>query len=146
MLVIIHSGQTGVERGAHRAAVTLGLDIAGFMPLDKRDELGPVPRDVAEFLTPCFDRGPRPAVRANVALASGALIVVPDAETAEALDQAMELDRGDIKEWTAKAMTLLRAIQAADAAYKRELGEAFDRYRRVITTGSEDGEHGSYTP
>ena len=69
-----------------------------------------------------------------------------DAETAEALDQAMELDRADIKEWTAKAMTLLRAIQAADAAYKRELGEAFDRYRRVITTGSEDGEHGSYTP
>lgn len=69
-----------------------------------------------------------------------------DAETAEALDQAMELDRGDIKEWTAKAMTLLRATQAADAAYKRELGEAFDRYRRVITTGSEDGEHGSYTP
>lgn len=69
-----------------------------------------------------------------------------DAETAEALDQAMELDRGDIKEWTAKAMTLLRAIQAADAAYRRELGEAFDRYRRVITTGSEDGEHGSYTP
>ena len=70
-----------------------------------------------------------------------------DAETAEALDQAMELDRGDIKEWTAKAMTLLRAIQAADAAYKRELGEAFDRYRRVITTGSEEnGEQGSYTP
>ena len=53
----------------------------------------------------------------------------------------------DIKEWTAKAMTLLRAIQAADAAYKRELGEAFDRYRRVITTGSEEnGEQGSYTP
>lgn len=70
-----------------------------------------------------------------------------DAETAEALDQAMELDRGDIKEWTAKAMTLLRATQAADAAYKRELGEAFDRYRRVITTGSEEnGEQGSYTP
>lgn len=70
-----------------------------------------------------------------------------DAETAEALDQAMELDRGDIKEWTAKAMTLLRATQAADAAYKRELGEAFDRYRRVITTGSEEnGDQGSYTP
>ncbi len=44
----------------------------------------------------------------------------------------------DTSEWTAKAMTLLRAIQAADAAYKRELGEAFDRYRRVITTGSEE--------
>lgn len=70
-----------------------------------------------------------------------------DAETAEALDEAMALDRVDTSEWTAKAMTLLRAIQAADAAYKRELGEAFDRYRRVITTGSEEnGEQGSYTP
>ena len=83
MLVIIHSGQTGVERGAHRAAITLGVSIAGFMPLDKRDELGPVPHDVAEYLTACFDRGPRPAVRANVALASGALVVVPDAQTAD---------------------------------------------------------------
>ena len=35
-------------------------------------------------------------------------------------------------------MTLLRAVQAADAAYRRELGEAFDRYRNVVTTGSED--------
>jgi hypothetical protein len=53
------------------------------MPLDKRDELGPVPVDVAEALTPHFDRGPRPAVRANVALASCVLLVVPDATRAE---------------------------------------------------------------
>lgn len=79
MLVILNSGQTGVERGAHRAAVTLGIAVSGFMPLDKCDELGLVPPDVAAVLTPCFDRGPRPAVRANVALASGVLIVVPDA-------------------------------------------------------------------
>jgi hypothetical protein len=83
MLVIIHSGQTGVERGAHRAAMTAGVALAGFMPLDRRDELGPVPADVAEHLTACFDRGPRPAVRANVSLASGVLLVVPDAERAE---------------------------------------------------------------
>lgn len=83
MLIIIHSGQTGVERGAHRAAMAAGISIAGFMPLDKRDELGPVPPDVADLLTPCFDRGPRPAVRANVTLASGALLVVPDAARAE---------------------------------------------------------------
>jgi hypothetical protein len=60
------------------------------------------------------------------------------AETAEALDQAMTSHRGDVSEWTAKAMTLLRAVQAADAAYRRDLGEAFDRYRNVVTTGSED--------
>jgi len=83
MLVILHSGQTGVERGAHSAAIASGLSIAGFMPLDKRDEIGPVPPDVAEHLTPCFDRGPRPAVKANVGIASGILLLVPDAERAE---------------------------------------------------------------
>ena len=83
MLVIIHSGQTGVERGAHRAAVSAGLSIAGFMPLDRRDELGPIPADVGQVLTPCFDRGPRPAVRANIALASGVLLVVPEASAPE---------------------------------------------------------------
>lgn len=83
MLVILHSGQTGVERGAHRAAIAAGISVAGFMPLDKRDELGPVPPDVADQLTACFDRGPRPAVRANVQLASGVLLVVPEAARAD---------------------------------------------------------------
>jgi hypothetical protein len=83
MVVILHSGQTGVERGAHRAAISAGLSVAGFMPLDKRDELGPIPSDVAQHLTPCFDRGPRPAVRANIALASGVLLVVPDSHMPE---------------------------------------------------------------
>jgi hypothetical protein len=83
VLVIIHSGQTGVERGAYRAAVAAGLSLAGFMPLDRRDELGPIPTDVAEGLTPCFDRGPRPAVRANILLASGVLLVVPTASSPE---------------------------------------------------------------
>jgi hypothetical protein len=78
VLVIVHSGQTGVERGAHRGAIAAGLSIAGFMPLDERDELGPVPDDIAQHLTSCFERGPRAAVRANVALASGVLVVVPD--------------------------------------------------------------------
>lgn len=83
MLVIVHSGQSGVERGAHRAAIAAGLSVAGFMPLDKRDELGPVPPDIAAFLTPCFERGPRPAAKANVTIASGVLLVVPDAARAE---------------------------------------------------------------
>jgi hypothetical protein len=83
MVVIYHSGQTGVERGAHRGAVAARLGIAGYMPLDKRDELGPVPPDIAGYLTPYVDRGPRPAVRANVTLVSGVLLVVPDAARAE---------------------------------------------------------------
>ena len=74
----MHSGQTGVERGAHRGATAANIAVAGFMPMDKRDELGPVPEDIAAHLTPCFERGPRAAVRANVALASGVLVVVPE--------------------------------------------------------------------
>ncbi|MBA3542000.1 MAG: hypothetical protein H0T79_20460 [Deltaproteobacteria bacterium] len=83
MLIVIHSGQTGVERGAHRAAVAAGIQLAGFSPLDGRDELGPLPEAVSQYLTPCFERGSRPPVRANVALASGLLVVVPDARIAD---------------------------------------------------------------
>jgi hypothetical protein len=98
MLVVVHSGQTGVERGAHKAAVTAGLAVAGFMPLDRRDEMGLIPDDVAIWLTPCFERGPRPAVRANVAIASGIVLVVPDA--------------GDPSKFTAMASVLTAARTA----------------------------------
>ena len=110
MLVILHSGQTGVERGAHRGASVAGLSVAGFMPLDRRDELGLVPTDVADHLTPHFDRGPRPAVRANVAIASGVLLVVPDAMRAEMLNaRALVFP----SEWyEGMPMTLLEAFAA----------------------------------
>ena len=72
---------------------------------------------------------------------------VEDAETAEELERAIASNRGDVKEWWAQAMTLLRAIQAADLAYKRELGEALDHYHKVITTGSEEnGDEETWTP
>ena len=61
-----------------------------------------------------------------------------DAETAEALGHAMASHRGDAQDWWMKAMRLLRAIQAADQAYERELGEALERHRKVITTGIEE--------
>ena len=63
-----------------------------------------------------------------------------DAETVDALDQAIASHGAHEREWWAQAMTLLRAIQAADLAYKRELGEALERYHNMITTGKE--EHG----
>jgi hypothetical protein len=72
------------------------------------------------------------------------LQALEDAETAEALDQAMALHRADMKEWTAKAMTMLRAIQAADQAYERELGEALDRYRNAVITDSEENGDETY--
>jgi hypothetical protein len=83
ILVIVNSGQTGVERGAHRAAIAAGLCVEGFMSFDKRDELGPLPADVAQWLSPCSERGPRPAMRASVALSSAVVLVVPDIATPE---------------------------------------------------------------
>jgi hypothetical protein len=81
VLVVIHSGQTGVERGAHRAAQTLGLGATGFSTADQRDELGPLPKSIATTLTPCYERGSRAAVRANLQIASGLVVVIPDSHT-----------------------------------------------------------------
>ena len=70
-----------------------------------------------------------------------------DAQTAEALGHAMASHRGEARAWWMKAMTLLRAIQAADQAYERELGEALERHRNVITSGTEEnGDEGTHAP
>ena len=53
------------------------------MPPDRRDELGLIPREVAEHLMPHDQRGRRSAVYANITLASGVLVVVPDAAMAD---------------------------------------------------------------
>jgi hypothetical protein len=70
-----------------------------------------------------------------------------DAETAEALGHAMASHRGGAQDWWTKAMRLLRAIHAADQAYERELGEALERHRRVMTTGTEEnGDDETHAP
>ena len=70
-----------------------------------------------------------------------------DAETVDALGHAMALHGAHEREWWEKAMTLLRAIQAADLAYKRELGEALERYHNMITTGDEEqGDSETWAP
>lgn len=61
-----------------------------------------------------------------------------DAETAEALGDAVAAHEGDARDWWMKSMGLLRAIQAADQAYERELGDALERHRKLITTGIEE--------
>ena len=61
-----------------------------------------------------------------------------DAETAEALEQAIASNRDGAQDWWMKAMRLLRAVQAADQAYERELGDALERHRKLITTGIEE--------
>lgn len=82
MVLILHSGQTGVERGAHHGALAAGLAVAGYMRAERRDELGPLPPDIAERLSPCTDRGHRAAASATLELATAVLLVVPDTAVA----------------------------------------------------------------
>jgi hypothetical protein len=82
MITIVHGGQTGVDRGAHEAAIASGWLVAGYMPRDGRDELGPIPPDVARFLIPHASRDYAARTEANVQSASAVLIVVRDAREA----------------------------------------------------------------
>jgi hypothetical protein len=82
MITLVHGGQTGVDRGAHEAALINGWAIAGFMPIDCRDERGRIPDDVARFLIPHDKPGYGARTEANVRSANAALIIVRDAAEA----------------------------------------------------------------
>ena len=79
MITVVHGGQTGVDRGAHEAALDSGWPLTGFMPRDGRDEFGKIPDAVARFLTPHTKTGYGARTEANVQTANAALIVVNDA-------------------------------------------------------------------
>ncbi len=77
-ITLIHGGQTGVDRGAHIAALEIGWHLAGFMPQNGCDELGLIPRQVAKYLEPCPKPGYPVRTRMNVGLADALLLVVED--------------------------------------------------------------------
>lgn len=92
-ITIVHGGQTGVDRGAHEAALNNNWLVAGYMPRDQRDELGKIPHDVARFLTPHDKTGYAPRTEANVHAAHAALIVARDRNDPRATPgTAMTLD------------------------------------------------------
>ena len=78
MMAIVHGGQTGVDRGAHEAAIDNDWRVAGYMPRDERDELGAIPPGVAQFLVPHTRAGYAARTEANVYTSQAALIVVRD--------------------------------------------------------------------
>ena len=78
MITLVHGGQTGVDRGAHRAAIASGWNVSGYMPSDRRDERGPIPDDVAKFLQPHVRSGYGARTEANVQSVNAALLIVRD--------------------------------------------------------------------
>ena len=133
-MFIIHSGQTGVERGAHLAARAAGLRIAGFAPPECRDELGALPDHVRERLTPYVERGSRPATRANIAIASAALVIVPQADQAEHFSAMLWLLQGirghKLPLLICDASTSLADVAAWASALPETCGS-----RRLLVTG-----------
>lgn len=80
-LHIIQGGQRGVDRGAWRGAREGGLLMpgrGGWGPHDMRDELGPIPAEVAADLTPCPRYGYAERTRANVFDCDAVLLIVQD--------------------------------------------------------------------
>lgn len=84
MLVILHTGQTGAERGADRAARAVGFPVQGFCSFEKRDELGALPPEILADLQPCAARGARSALRATLDAATVLLVCVPDGSSPNA--------------------------------------------------------------
>src|SRR5580765_4915217 len=95
MITIVHGGQTGVDRGAHEAALSNDWRVAGFMPRDGCDELGKIPQAVARFLELYHKPSLVARTKANVQIAAATLIVVRNVDapwetpgTAKTLDLA----------------------------------------------------------
>jgi hypothetical protein len=79
-ITIITGGQTGVDRGAFRGAIDSGLDVGGYMPKNRRDELGLIPFSVRSKLVECPVDGLSARTTANVEMAQALLIVAEDRE------------------------------------------------------------------
>lgn len=78
-LAIWHGGQSGVDRGAHLAAVELQASIGGWMPKSADDEYGPISPDVARHLKACRKPGYAPRTRENIEGAHALLVIVANA-------------------------------------------------------------------
>jgi hypothetical protein len=130
-LIIIHGGQTGVDRGAHIAALEIGLPVEGMMPMEENDEDGPIPYAVARYLTPMKVSGYMQRTVANVMKADAVLAIVEDRQKPYATNG------------TALALQTARlAIQRPRIAVDEEVKESFvvDWVRGCMSSNARGGE------
>jgi hypothetical protein len=79
MITVVHGGQSGVDRGAHEAAIDNGWSVSGYMPRGARDEFGRIPIAVASFLREHESSQYAARTEANVRSCDALLVVVADA-------------------------------------------------------------------
>jgi CheY-like chemotaxis protein len=132
-IIVLHTGQTGVERGADRAARAVGMSVEGFCTFERRDELGALPLEVVADLSACEQRGARSALRATLERADVLLIAVPHSAQAnsntgiEALRRAARA--GGVPHWVVDPTTDLDPITLR----MRQLEQATEPLRIMVT-------------
>jgi hypothetical protein len=113
-LVLVNSGQTGVERGAYRGARTAGVPVVGYSMRGARDELSRLPEDLANALEPTEHAGVRIAAMRNLGIANALVIAVPRADEAREFPGIAVLQRA--------ARTRSIPCEVVDAQNEDELG------------------------
>jgi hypothetical protein len=84
VITVIHGGQSGVDRGAHEAAIDNGWSVSGYMPRGARDEFGKIPTDVARWLREHESPNYAGRTEANVYSCDALLVIVQDADNPRA--------------------------------------------------------------
>lgn len=120
MLTILHTGQTGVERGADRTARALGYPVRGYCQFNSRDEFGALPPQLKADLTASQHRGPRTVWALTLDIADVIIIVVPKRSTASeqtgiAVLQTMARSKG-VQQYVVDPLTHLDEIVRRIAA------------------------------
>lgn len=92
-LRILHTGQTGVERGAYRAARVSDIPIGGVCNMHRRDELGALPAHMLAELEPAKRAGSRVSVLETIGLANAVVFAVPDIESVNTVTGYVALRR-----------------------------------------------------
>lgn len=77
-ITIVTGGQSGVDRGAHLGALSMGWTVDGYVPHDCRDENGPIPDTIVNDLRVCPMRGLYTRTLRNVDMSDAVICVVPD--------------------------------------------------------------------
>lgn len=134
-ITILHTGQTGVERGACRAAKIMQLEVGGFSTFESRDELGHLTSEIAENLVRCEQRGVRSALRATLETANALVLVVADVMRMRSTTGVASLQRHarmlHIPCWIVDPTSDFAAL----ATELRDLEHATPRGLRLLVTG-----------
>jgi CheY-like chemotaxis protein len=134
-ITVLHTGQTGVERGACRAARLMQLDVAGFSTFEARDELGHLSIEVVQNLVRCGQRGVRSALRATLESANAVVLALSNADHIRTTPGIASLHRQarllGIPCWIVDPTSDLTAL----AIELRKLEDAAPHDLRVLVTG-----------